>query len=250
MDLQAARKKYLQARREYYKGTPVMSDCAFDKLEAFLAKVAPNRKPLHATGARVGKKVEVRLPAYMPSLRKVHCGDEKTLAAWTKLYGTSAYVMPKIDGSSVVVVYNRGKLQQIITRGDGVSGKDITHLHAGLPQLPAAVGTKSPLYLRCEVVIPTDVYDKKWSTQFRNPRNMVAGVLNRQDLHDALKDFHFVVLKDLASSADLRLIEYAALPSTMWTAWLFTLLAQIFERVKIDPSSRSRGNAMLQIKQF
>ena len=190
MKLSEAKKVYLEAKESYYRGSPTMSDATFDRLENWIKKKDPNWKPLRETGTKVGKKVEVKLPYFMPSLDKRY----QNIDEWFTKHPRYRWAyMAKLDGSSVLLEYVDGRPTRLITRGDGEYGKDISYF---LPYLniPKKIKHKGSIAFRCEAIISKEDYHSKWATAFDNPRNMVSGIFNRQDLHPALKDIHLVVL--------------------------------------------------------
>lgn len=190
LTLDQAKAKYIEAKDAYYKGSPIMSDPTFDRLEAWIKTKDPKWKGLHQTGIKVGKKVEVELPYFMPSLDKRYT----TIDEWfTKNPRYRWAYMAKLDGCSVLLEYVNGSPSRLITRGDGEHGKDISYFLPYL-NLPKKIRHKKPICFRCEAILTKEDYAHKWASTFDSPRNMVSGIFNRQDAHPALKDVHLVVL--------------------------------------------------------
>src|SRR6478609_7476292 len=197
MKLSEKKKLYVRANAVYNnQGRPLMTDVEFDRLETEIKKADPNWEYLRETGAPVkNKKTEVKLPRFMPSLRKVY--PEK-LQTWKASQRTLQLTMHKLDGSALIGKYEGGKCVFLATRGDGTRGGDISFLipHLDLP----IIRDKRPVFIRCEAVMKTRLFDKKWSTAakgekgFENSRNMVNGLLNRMDPHPGLHDIDIVVL--------------------------------------------------------
>ena len=98
---------------------------------------------------------------------------------------------PKIDGLSVVVVYEDGKLTRGATRGDGTTGEDVTANIRTIRAVPATLrGEKHPAWLeiRGEVFLRLEDFEKINEDQgeqgkplFANPRNTAAGMLRQKD---------------------------------------------------------------------
>lgn len=188
------KKQYLRAKREYYAGTPIMTDAEFDALEDKLKAKYPNWAPLHETGYK-GKKEKVKLPCFLPSLSKVYPEDFPKL----KLTAKSYVIMDKLDGSSVALKIENGKPTGLFTRGDGEYGGDISFLLRHL-KFPKA---KGDLIIRMEAVMPKSTYVKKYSEEFDSARNLVAGILNRTEENlnvKHLQDIHFVALGVIGES--------------------------------------------------
>jgi DNA ligase (NAD+) len=98
---------------------------------------------------------------------------------------------PKIDGLSVVVVYEDGKLTRGATRGDGSTGEDVTANIRTIRAVPASLrGDKHPSWLeiRGEVFLRLEDFENINKDQgeqgkplFANPRNTAAGMLRQKD---------------------------------------------------------------------
>lgn len=193
--LDLLKKQYAKAKKAYYNKEPILSDATFDKLEDHIRKQDPNWGELHKTGVKVGKKVEVALAHPMPSLNKAYPAEFPRWVA--KNVSTLYVVMEKLDGSSVQLTYNGcGEPEKLVTRGDGINGKDISFLipYLNLPTKPMKGMASTKVVFRCEAVMAKSVFTKKWASKFENSRNLVNGLLNRTDAHVALKDIDFVVL--------------------------------------------------------
>lgn len=198
MKLSEKKKLYVRANDVYNnQGRPLMTDVEFDRLEAEIKKADPNWEYLRKTGAKVAnKKTEIRLSEPMPSLSKNY---PETIEKWIAKHGDSYIVSHKLDGSALQVKYDKGRPVQVVTRGDGVKGGDISFLipHLNLPKIKI----KDEVLLRCEAVMKNIVFHNKWSTAalgkklgFDNPRNTVNGWLNRMTPHKGLKDVDILVL--------------------------------------------------------
>lgn len=175
-----------EAREAYYNAQPKMSDAAFDALEAELRWLDPGNAYFSEVGAPVDgdwPKAQHQMP--MGSLDKVQTTEE--LAVWlasTLLHkGEIVLVTDKLDGASIELVYQYGRLKQAITRGDGTVGDDITRnvrLMKGVPQrLKQSSFTGS---VRGEVVcLRSDFRAHFKDAGYSNPRNTANGVMKRQD---------------------------------------------------------------------
>lgn len=196
MKLEEVKALYIKARDAYYNtGKPILTDAQYDKMEDWLRKKVPDWPELNKTGIlpkSVGKKTEVKLPFYMPSLAKFY--PEEVDRLWSKLSSVDSefIYMAKLDGCSVLLEYSDGKPKKLTTRGNGAIGKDISFLIPYTRLGP--IEDKGYHAFRCEAIIKKSIFASKWKDQFDNARNMVSGILNRTDAHPALKDISFVVL--------------------------------------------------------
>ncbi|MFC0323608.1 NAD-dependent DNA ligase LigA [Gallibacterium melopsittaci] len=98
---------------------------------------------------------------------------------------------PKLDGLAVSILYVNGKLTQAATRGDGITGEDITANIRTIRNIPLQLRTDNPparLEVRGEVFMPHDGFEKlnhhaleHGEKTFANPRNAAAGSLRQLD---------------------------------------------------------------------
>lgn len=106
------------------------------------------------------------------------------------------YVEPKLDGGSIALVYENDLLVRAATRGDGVSGDDISNNAKALSSIPlSAQFSKYGIYkveLRGEAVIAKDRFENKNQQRqeqglevFANPRNAATGGLRMKDPNEA-----------------------------------------------------------------
>ena len=97
-------------------------------------------------------------------------------------------VEPKLDGASVEILYREGRLSAGSTRGDGVTGEDISVNLRTVKGLPTTIPYEKPLTLRGEIVIFRRDLDRinqqrlaAGESTFANPRNAAAGSLRMLD---------------------------------------------------------------------
>ncbi len=98
---------------------------------------------------------------------------------------------PKLDGLAISIRYEDGKLVQAATRGDGVTGEDVTHNVRTIESIPLRLyGKKYPslLEVRGEIYMPKAGFEalnerarEKGEKEFANPRNAAAGSLRQLD---------------------------------------------------------------------
>ncbi len=104
--------------------------------------------------------------------------------------GAVDYVVePKIDGLTVVLTYENGSFTQAATRGDGVTGEDVTANVRSIRVLPLRLtGAPERLVVRGEIFMPKRAFarlnaerDSRGETPFANPRNAAAGSIRQLD---------------------------------------------------------------------
>src|SRR3954462_3037788 len=184
-------------RAAYYAGTPKVSDFEYDQLEDELRTLlrehpdlAPDPNPLEQVGAPAVLHAPVRHDRPMLSLEKATT-PEQVEAFMARFPGQRVVVMPKLDGLSLSVVYEGGRLRRVATRGDGTTGDDVTPTaRVALDGIPATVPVDDRLEVRGEAVMLRSTFaasnaahpDKPLIT----PRNGAAGTLRQKDASKAL----------------------------------------------------------------
>jgi DNA ligase (NAD+) len=193
------------ADEAYYSednGQPLMSDNEYDILIIYTAERFPKSiaiKEGHTKISVGAEKNKVTLPYQMWSMDKIK-PDTDALAKWMMMYkavgtgtgtGTGYVLSCKLDGISALYTTEgstdsgTGKLY---TRGNGLVGQDISHLIPFL-RLPK---TKN-ITIRGEIIIAKKLFATKYADLFANPRNFVAGVVNKKtEDKDKYKDLSFV----------------------------------------------------------
>ena len=169
--------------------------------------------PWNNVGAKVNKKVEVKLPYWLGSMDKYKPEHEKEINDWMGISGPYM-AEDKLDGVSGLLTYDNLGKPKFYTRGDGRKGTDITHLvdileNAG--KLPKTNTTSQRQKLknvavRGELIMKKQTFASKFSSEYQNARNMTAGVVNAKDpkLH-VLKELDFVVYEVIKHGADLNI---------------------------------------------
>ena len=89
----------------------------------------------------------------------------------------------KIDGISISLHYDNGKLQHGVTRGDGIIGENITKNILQIKDVPQTIDYKKNIEVRGEIFLPKDVFKElnKNGSNFANPRNAAAGTIRQLD---------------------------------------------------------------------
>lgn len=94
----------------------------------------------------------------------------------------------KLDGLTIVLRYNQGKLQQAITRGGGEYGEDVTHAVKTFTNIPLTINYKGYLEIRGEGLVLFNEFEKinlelisKGQETYSSPRNLAAGSVRQLD---------------------------------------------------------------------
>jgi len=202
------------ARAAYYQHErPTLADDEYDilyreleELERQHPELASGESPTQTVGGQRSEMFEpVQHLVRLYSLDNAFDRDE--LAAWLDRVERGLGVLPrllcevKIDGLAVDLVYRDGALVSVATRGDGVTGEDITYNAQFIDAIPASLDTDNPpalVEVRGEVFLSTErfeaINDEQMAaglTPFANPRNAASGTIRqridkrREELADA-----------------------------------------------------------------
>ena len=184
--------RIVELRETYYRGEPLVADAEYDaaedELRALLAEhpeLTPDPNPLEQVGAAPVLHAPVRHSRPMLSLDKATT-PEQVAAFFDRFPGQPVVVMPKLDGVSLALVYEDGRLARAITRGDGTTGDDVTPLVRALADgVPDAIEAGGRVEVRGEGVMLRSTfaaYNKAHPDKpLINPRNAAAGTLRAKD---------------------------------------------------------------------
>ena len=169
--------------------TPFLTDNEYDIIKEYVQGKYPKNAFFLTIGAPVDvEKNKITLPYEMASMDKIK-PDTGILNSWKQKFAGPYVLSCKLDGVSGMYSCE-GSSPKLYTRGNGKVGQDITYL---LPYLKKKMPVENGLVVRGEFIIPKKVFTDKYSSQFANPRNLVAGIVNRQTVDSKIDDVHFVV---------------------------------------------------------
>lgn len=200
-EIAALREQIRYHGRKYYtEDAPEISDFAYDALfrrledlEAQFPELITEDSPTNQVGGAVYNTfAPVVHGAPMGSLHDVF--SEEELRDFDRRVRESVedpeYVAePKFDGLSVALEYVDGVFTRGSTRGDGVTGEDVTENLRTIPTIPKRLAEPLPfLEVRGEVYLSDQDFEKLCQRQellgeklFKNPRNAAAGSLRQKD---------------------------------------------------------------------
>lgn len=171
-------KKYQDS---YYNGEAEIEDAEFDKLWDELKALDPNHPILKKVGADSGNFEKAAHVMPMGSQEKA--ADPEQFLAWAAKHVYPEYLVEyKLDGASLELQYQKGRLVRAVTRGDGSVGDDIT---ANAKKMKGVLSLleKSPNFtggVRGEVIMTHSVH-KKYFSDKANCRNAANGLMKRKD---------------------------------------------------------------------
>ncbi|MEV4888088.1 NAD-dependent DNA ligase LigA [Nonomuraea sp. NPDC055795] len=190
----------LDASAAYYAdGTSTLDDDSYDRLlRGIVAYEEEHPEEVLAdspTGKVAGGAVVGDVPHSVPMLSLDNVFGAEQLAEWAasveRRIGRPVAewsVEPKLDGLAIAARYRRGRLVQLITRGDGTAGEDVSHAAGTIVGLPERLAEPVTVELRGEVMMTAAQFDDACAkrqahdgTTFANPRSAAAGTLRAQD---------------------------------------------------------------------
>lgn len=192
----------LRHKKLYYAGNPEISDEDFDELEEKLREIRPTSYVFKTVGAPVNSSLEkVSHKRRMLSLEKVY--DIDSLEKWKKNYELVG--VQKYDGTSLSLIYEKGKLKLAKTRGNGRVGENVTEKVLWVNSVPKRVELEKPFEIRGEIFCSVGNF-RKLSLKMEelgldkptSIRNIVPGLLGRKD---------FTFLSEYLSFVGFELIE-------------------------------------------
>lgn len=187
------------AKQYYVYDAPVISDYEYDQLYYELVHLEEDypelddpASPTHRVGGKALDNFEkVTHTARMDSLSDVFSYDELgdfVHRVHEILPDAPFSVEPKIDGLSVSLRYVGGVLTQGATRGDGITGEDVTSNIKTIFDIPLTLPEPLDLVVRGEVYMPRAVFERlnakreaEGTALLANPRNAAAGSLRQLD---------------------------------------------------------------------
>ena len=190
-------------RRYYIEAKPTISDREFDRLMEVLIQAESNHPDwadINSPSQRVGGDITDRFEKVdhsEPMLSLSNSYNAEDIQEWAEradkiLEGEAVeFVMElKYDGVAIALHYENRELHRALTRGDGITGEDITANVRTIRSVPLKLPQEAPesLEIRGEIYFPWEGFRELNNRQlesgkpeFANPRNTAAGTLKSQD---------------------------------------------------------------------
>ena len=183
-------KRLNEASEAYYNGREeIMSnyewDALFDELTALEEEtgyILPD-SPTRNTGYEENNGD--REPHEFPALSLAKTKQVSELQKWAE--DKKVWLSWKLDGLTLVLTYDGGKLTKILTRGNGTVGTNITYLKNSIRGFPLKIKYKGHMVVRGEAVISYTDFELINDTiedddeKYANPRNLASGTLSLDD---------------------------------------------------------------------
>ena len=189
----------------YVLDNPIMEDAVYDRLYRQLQDLETEYPELITPDSptqRVGDKPAAKFTSIkhnIPLYSLENAFDSQELAKWETRWQKQLEDIPdfsyvcelKIDGSAIALSYENGILVRGATRGDGVTGEEITQNIKTIRTIPLKLNIDNPpsrVEVRGEAFLPLAVFEqinqertKLGEALFANPRNAAAGTLRQLD---------------------------------------------------------------------
>jgi len=164
------------------EGTPIITDINYDLLKERLKELSPKNAYFKKVGFKPSDKIKVKLPFYLGSQDKKKYDDIKELKKWFDKYNnpTEYYISEKLDGISCLIVNDDNNNIKIYTRGDGIYGIDITIIKDYIKTITKNIPKN--FAIRGELLLSKKNWEKV-KDKGVNPRNLVAGIINRKTIN-------------------------------------------------------------------
>ena len=173
----------------YNRSESLVSDEEYDKKFDMLIEfeketgIIFSNSPTHSVGYEVISKLDkVKHSHPMLSLNKT-----KSINDLISFIGNRNCVFSlKMDGLTILLTYDNGKLIKAETRGNGIEGEDITHNAIAFENIPLTISYKGKLEVEGEAIITYDDFNKineelPKDKQYKNPRNLASGSVRQFD---------------------------------------------------------------------
>ncbi|MET9998335.1 NAD-dependent DNA ligase LigA [Streptomyces microflavus] len=196
----AAVEEASQAAAAYYAtGESTLDDDAYDRLARGIAAYEADHPDeideSSPTGKVAGGAAVGDVPHTVPMLSLDNVFSAEQFATWTasleRRIGrpVAAWsVEPKLDGLAVAARYREGRLERLITRGDGAAGEDVSHAAPAVVGLPERLDAPVTIEVRGEILMTNEQFEQgnairteHGGAPFANPRNGAAGTLRAKD---------------------------------------------------------------------
>ena len=195
--IEQLKEQIIKANEAYRSGKSIISDAKYDQLVEELSMLSPNDELLTKVGhVVVDETRKSKLPIEMASMNKIKSMDD--INDWCRLKGISkneiVIITPKFDGLSLCV---DELSDSAFTRGDGEYGQKSNEHYKLIgnklyENTDDVLGSIAFSYTYGEVMMSKSTFMTKYSSDFANPRNLVAGLLNSKEAGESLKDCNYI----------------------------------------------------------
>lgn len=202
-----------KANKAYYYGeSEMMSNKEYDDLYDQLKRLEDESGIIYSDSPtqNLGDYVYSSLPKLKhesPMLSLDKTKDREVLKKW--LWNKEGVLSWKLDGLTVVLTYQDGKLTKAVTRGNGLIGEEITENAKFFLNVPLSIPFKGKLTVRGEAVISysdfKEINDAEQG-RFKNPRNLASGSVRALDTNQVKKRKVQVIIFEVIQGSEANLV--------------------------------------------
>lgn len=220
----------------YQKSTPMMTDYEYDKLYDELVSLEKETNMVFSNSPTINVEPTVSTelektthPHPMLSLSKTKnpddlvsfIGNKEGLLSW------------KLDGLTIVLTYENGKLVSGVTRGNGIIGEVVTENVKKFKNIPLSINYMGRLVLRGEAIIKYSDFEKmNVDSEYKNPRNLCSGSVRQLDSSvTAERNVNCIIFALIEASSELSNYKDKNFE------WLRSLGFETVEYVKVDKNN-------------
>jgi len=213
-ELEAMIQRY---QASYYNGEAEISDGEFDLLWDELKNLAPQSEVLKKVGSGPDADGFQKARHLIPMGSQDKASNPQEFIEWAEKMGletekdasltkeknklTKTFIVQyKLDGASLELQYEKGKLVRAVTRGDGIIGDDITDNARRMSGVVQKMDVSFTGGVRGEVIMTHDVWNGKYPTK-ANCRNAANGLMRRKD-GEGCEDLEVIVYDASAEDDD------------------------------------------------
>ncbi len=227
------------ASKMYYQfSDPIMTDYEYDKLYDELVNLERETNTTFANSPTVNVETEVS-----KQLEKVeHSSPMLSLQKTKSIDDLSEFILDKegllswkLDGLTIVLTYNEGKLVRGVTRGNGIIGEVVTENVKQFKNVPFTIPYKGQLVVRGEAIIKYSDFNKmndeadEDDIQYKNPRNLCSGSVRQLDSRvTAQRNVNCIVFALISASDEIPNSKEEQFK------WLESLGFECVERVRVN----------------
>lgn len=197
--------------KAYRNGAADVSDEQYDSAIDELRALDPNNKRIHSNfdnEEHIDGYAKAKHDLVTGTLAK--CADEIEFNSWYSKHPGNYLMESKQDGVGYELKYINGTMVQCVSRGDGFEGDDVT---VNIKKIKSIVksdvhlmsGTSFTGSIRGEVQMREGIFAAKYSKEYANSRNCVAGICRRLD-GKGIEDLDFIAY-DLQETSDVKTIK-------------------------------------------
>jgi DNA ligase (NAD+) len=172
----------------YEKNRPIISDGEYDALYRELVALEEAHPEFDDSDSPTKRVVTslvdelVKVKHSQPMLSQQKTNTEKGIRDWYQKGNGRVLAQQKLDGLTIVLIYDNGTFQQAVTRGDGYIGEDVTHTVRTFTDVPNRISFQDHLEARMEAIIPFEEFERiNEDGTYSNPRNLASGTVRQLD---------------------------------------------------------------------